>query len=216
MPDPEGMALHEAALEAAASGLGPLLEVGTYCGKSAVYLGAGAAAAGGLLFSVDHHRGSEELQSGWPDHDPEVVGPGTGTIDTLPWARRTVRAAGLESAVVLVVGESSTVARAWGTPLSLLFIDGGHGAEVASADFASWPPKVAGGGWLAVHDVFSDPADGGQVPWDQYRRLLAGGEFTEVYCVGSLRLARRRRPPPAPPRRPAPRLGPPPGQRSSV
>ena len=127
MPDEEGMALHRAGLVAGRSGLGPLLEIGTYCGKSAVYLGAAARATGCVLFSVDHHHGSEELQAGWPDHDPEVVDPATGTMDTLPWARRTLRDAGLEDDVVLVVGESVAAARGWPGPLSLLFIDGGHG-----------------------------------------------------------------------------------------
>lgn len=129
MPDEEGMALHHAALVAGCTGLGPVLEIGTYCGKSAVYLGAAAKASGSVLFTLDHHRGSEEMQAGWPDHDPEVVDPATGTMDTLPWARQTLRDAGLEDGVVLLVGDSATAARCWSGPLSLLFIDGGHGRE---------------------------------------------------------------------------------------
>ncbi len=190
MPHEEGMALHEAALAAGGAG-GPLLEVGTYCGKSAVYLGAAAAQAGTLLYSIDHHRGSEEIQPGWPDHDPEVVDQATGLMDTLPFARRTLAEAGLDDHVVLVVGRSATVAVHWSAPLALLFIDGGHGAEVAGDDFANWPPKLAPGGTLAVHDVFDDPAQGGQVPYRLYSQLLASGDFAEVGSVGSLRLARR-------------------------
>jgi predicted O-methyltransferase YrrM len=189
MPHEEGMALHQAGLAAVAPG--PFLEIGTYCGKSAVYLGAAAREKGRVLFSVDHHRGSEELQPGWADHDPEVLDPGTGVIDTLPWARRTLREAGLESHVVLVVGPSEVVARYWAVPLSLLFIDGGHGREVVRADFEAWVPKVAPGGTLAVHDVFADPAEGGQAPYELYCEVLASGEFEEVKRVGSLRLLRR-------------------------
>src|ERR1017187_247913 len=121
MPEAEGMALHDAGLAVGSHALGPFLEVGTYCGKSASYLGAVARLAGTLLFSVDHHRGSEELQPGWPHHDPEVVDPVTGRIDTLPFARRTIGQAGLEGSVVLVVGESVPVARVWQAPLALLF-----------------------------------------------------------------------------------------------
>ncbi len=150
MPDDEGLALYRAGLEAGRSGLAQLVEIGTYCAKSAVYLGAAARQSGTVLFSVDHHRGSLELQPGWPHHDPEVVDPATGLTDTLPWARRTLAAAGLESDVVLVVGESSTVARSWQAPLSLLFIDGGHGEEVAWDDFRSWSPKVCTR-WHARH-----------------------------------------------------------------
>lgn len=191
MPEDEGMALYGAGREAGSSGLGALLEIGTYCGKSAVYLGAAARDSGTVLFSVDHHRGSEELQPGWAHHDPDVVDPATGTIDTLPWARRTLREAGLEGHVVLVVGDSPTVARHWSSPLALVFIDGGHGADVARADFTSWAPKVAVGGLLAVHDVFADPGQGGQVPYELYREVLASGEFIASGTVGSLRLLRR-------------------------
>jgi len=195
MPDDEGMALHQAGVGAGRSGLGALLEIGTYCGKSAVYLGAAARQTGTVLFSVDHHRGSEELQPGWPHHDPEVVDPSTGATDTLPWARRTLWEAGLEGHVVLVVGGSTTVARYWAAPLALLFIDGGHGAEVARADFSAWVPKVAMGGTLAVHDVFSEPAQGGQVPYELYSEVLRSGEFAPTGEVGSLRLLRRTAPP---------------------
>jgi hypothetical protein len=195
MPDAEGMALHRAGVVAGRSGLGPLMEIGTYCGKSATYLGAAACRAGALLFSVDHHRGSEELQPGWPHHDPEVVDPATGTIDTLPWARRTITAAGLEGSVVLVVGESVHVAGAWAAPLSLLFIDGGHGAGAAWADYTSWAPKVAVGGTLAIHDVFESPAEGGQVPYEIICQARASGEWEELGAVGSLRLLRRARAP---------------------
>jgi hypothetical protein len=164
MPPDEGLALHHAGAVAVADGLGPLLEVGTYCGKSAVYLGTAARSGGSVLFSVDHHRGSEENQAGWEHHEADLVDPATGRMDTLPWARRTLAQAGLEDHVVLVVGGSVTVAAGWATPLGLLFIDGGHGHDVAWADYRAWAPKVAPGGRLAIHDVFPDPADGGGPP----------------------------------------------------
>ncbi len=191
MPDDEGLALMEAGL--AAAPLGPLLEVGTYCGKSAVYLGEAAARGGTVLFTVDHHRGSEENQPGWEHHDPEVVDPRTGRIDTLPHFRRTIEEAGLEGTVVAVVGDSATVARHWRTPLGLVFIDGGHGPGPAFADYEGWAPHVALGGLLAIHDVFPDPADGGRPPYEVYLRALDSGEFVEVEEAGrgSLRVLRR-------------------------
>lgn len=193
MPDDEGLALHRGALEAARSGLGPLLEVGTYCGKSAVYLGTAAAEWGATLFSVDHHRGSEENQAGWEHHDPALVDPATGLMDTLPCARRTLAGAGLEGHVVLVVGPSTVVAAGWSTPLAMLFIDGGHGREVAWADYRAWTPKVAPGGLLAIHDVFPDPADGGRPPYEIYRAAMDSGLWTEQPSsgCGSLRVLRR-------------------------
>lgn len=188
MDEAEGLALYRAGR--VASGGGPLLEIGTYCGKSAVYLGAAAQETGTVLFTVDHHRGSEENQAGWERHDPRLVDPRTGRIDSMPFFRRTIEEAGLEGTVVAVVGESALVARHWATPLGLVFIDGGHGAGPAHADYESWAPRVVDGGLLAIHDVFPDPADGGQAPYRVYRRALGYG-FEEVEALGSMRVLRR-------------------------
>ena len=193
MPPDEGLALHEAGLAAAAAVPGaPLLEVGSYCGKSSVYLGAAARAAGTVLVAIDHHRGSEENQPGWEWHEPDLVDPELGVMDTLPWFRRTIFRAGLEDAVVAVVGDSPTVGRFWTTPCALVFIDGGHGEEPAALDFELWTPHVAPGGLLAIHDVFPDPADGGRPPYERiYLPALESGRFSEVAATGSLRVLRR-------------------------
>ena len=193
MPPDEGLALHEAGLAAAATVPGaPLLEVGSYCGKSSIYLGAAAQASDTVLVAIDHHRGSEENQPGWEWHEPDLVDPEVGVMDTLPWFRRTVFRAGLEGAVVAVVGDSPTVARFWSTPCALVFIDGGHGEEPAALDFELWTPHVAPGGLLAIHDVFPDPADGGRPPYENiYLPALAAGRFTDVSATGSLRVLRR-------------------------
>ena len=195
MPPDEGLALHEAALAAGAAVPGaPFVEIGSWCGKSSVYLGAAAHERGTVLFAVDHHRGSEENQAGWEHHDPALVDSRTGSLDTLPTFRRTIWEAGLEGAVVAVVGDSPTVAAHWSTPCAFLFIDGGHGDAPAHADYDSWSPAVADGGTLAIHDVFPDPADGGRPPYEVYLRALDDG-FVETSATGSLRvLVRKRRP----------------------
>ena len=189
MPEAEGLALFDAATAYAARG--PVLEIGSYCGKSTIYLAAAARAAGQVVVTVDHHRGSEEHQPGWEYHDPGLVDPVTGRLDTLPSLRATLAAAGLEDHVVVVVGRSADVARLWGTPLGLVFIDGGHTDAAAVADYEGWAPWVAPGGALAIHDVFPDPADGGRPPYLIYCRALTSGAFTEVRVEGSLRLLQR-------------------------
>ena len=189
MPDDEGLALNDAGRDAAP--LGPLLEVGSYCCKSAVSLGAAARAGGSVLFSVDHHRGSEENQAGWEHHDPELVDPATGRMDTLPFFRRTIERAGLEDVVVAVVGDSPAIAAHWRTPLGLVFVDGGHALDVVLADYDAWAPQVAAGGVLVFHDVFEDPRDGGQAPFEVWKRAVASGTFTPVSTTGSLRVLRR-------------------------
>lgn len=192
MPPEEGLALHVAALDAGrrVNGL-PMLEIGSYCGKSSVYLGAAARERDTVLFALDHHRGSEENQPGWEWHEPDLVDPAVGRIDTLPRFRRTVHDAGLEGTVVALVGDSPTVARHWRTPLALLFIDGGHGHEPAHRDYECWVPWVDDDGLLLIHDVFPDPADGGRPPFELFCRAVESGAFVEQAAVGSLRVLRR-------------------------
>jgi predicted O-methyltransferase YrrM len=192
MPDDEGEALYLAALRAGASfDTATFVEIGAWCGKSSVYLGTAAEETGAVLFSLDHHHGSEENQVGWEHHDSTLVDPVTGTIDTLPRWRRTVGGAGLEASVIGIVGDSSTVSSHWSTPLAFCFIDGGHGEEPAWADYRGWAPKIIEDGWLAIHDVFPDPADGGRPPYDIWRAALDSGEFVEDGECGSLRILRR-------------------------
>lgn len=188
LPEEEADALYDAAWAVAPYGV--VLEVGTYCGKSATYLGAAAALQDGRVVTVDHHRGSEENQPGWEWHDAELVDPRVGAMDTLPFFRQTLFAAGLEDRVIAVVGRSRQVAALWRTPLAMLFIDGGHTEEHAQGDYDGWARWVSPGGVLAVHDVFPDPADGGQAPFHLYERALDDG-WREVRHVGSLRVLRR-------------------------
>ncbi|EFL41597.1 secreted protein [Streptomyces griseoflavus Tu4000] len=192
MPVDEGLALYAAAAGAGRLGL-PLLEIGTYCGRSTILLADAARAAGVTALTVDHHRGSEEQQPGWDYHDPETVDPELGVMDTLPAFRRTLRRAGLEDHVVALVGRSPRVAALWAAPLALVFVDGGHTDEHATADYEGWAPHLAEGGLLVIHDVFPDPVDEftGQAPYRVYLRALASGAFTEVSATGSLRVLRR-------------------------
>lgn len=189
MPEEEGLLLYRVARERLP--LGPALEVGTYCGKSAIYLGAAAREVAGTVFTVDHHRGSEENQAGWEHHDASLVDEESGLMDTLPVFRRTIARAGLERQVVAVVGASATVAALWRTPLSMLFIDGGHAEVHATHDYLGWAPWLVSGGLMVIHDVFPDPADGGRPPYDIYLRALASGDFAEVEALGSMRVLRR-------------------------
>ncbi len=194
MPAEEGDALYEAAVIAGDERPGlPFVEIGSYCGRSSIWLGGAARQCDTVLFAVDHHRGSEENQPGWEHHDPTVVDGRIGQMDTLPLFRSAVFAAGLENFVVAVVGQSPKVARHWQAPLAFLFIDGGHGTESAAADYENWTPHVAVGGTLAIHDVFPDPADGGRPPYEQiFLPAIASGRFVERSATGSLRLLIRR------------------------
>lgn len=199
MPDEEGLALAACAERATAGGFASIVEIGAYCGRSTLYLASGVARAMRLgapravIFSVDHHHGSEENQAGWEHHDEALVDPGTGRMDTLASWRSAVERAQAEDLAVAVVGDSPTVAARWNVDAGLVFIDGGHGEAPAWADYRGWAPRVAAGGWLAIHDVFPDPADGGRPPFEIYCRAVESGAFAEDRPAGkgSLRVLRR-------------------------
>jgi predicted O-methyltransferase YrrM len=185
----EGNTLHTSAWETAP--LGPCLEVGSYCGKSTVYLGSACKKADSILFAVDHHRGSEEHQIGEEYHDASLFDDRENVVDTFREFRRTLRLADLEDCVVPLVASSAVAARKWATPLGMVFIDGGHSMESALMDYQSWAHHVVPGGILAIHDLFPDPADGGQAPITIYRLALASGSFEELPGVKTLGLLRR-------------------------
>jgi len=185
----EGMALNAIALKAAR--MGACLEIGSYCGKSTIYLGTACRELNGILFSVDHHRGSEEQQPGEEYFDPSLVDPRALEINTLPFFRQTIDAAGLSETVVPLVTASKTAAQAWQTPLSLVFIDGGHSFEAASTDYAVWSPHILPGGYLLIHDIFEDPKEGGQAPYRVYQLALSSGRFDPLPRVKTLGILQR-------------------------
>jgi len=188
MPDVEAAALYDAAVSAEP---GVWLEIGTYCGKSTVVLGGAAREVGATVVTVDHHRGSEENQAGWEWHDEALVDPDAGQLDTLPSLRQTLRLAQLEDVVNPVVASTQSVGSWWSTPVQFLFLDGNHTEEVAQHDYQAFARHVVDGGILAVHDVFPNPADGGQPPWHVVQRAVDSGAFAQISVTDSLRVLRR-------------------------
>jgi len=187
-PD-EGARLYDLAADAARRG--PCLEVGSYCGRSTLYLGTACRKHEQLLYAVDHHRGSEEHQLGEEYHDADLYDAAAGRMDSFREFRRNMDAAGLSDTVVPIVASSPVAARHWNTPLSLVFIDGGHSEAAALADYRSWSTAIASGGFLAIHDIFPDPADGGQAPWHIYQLAMASGLFEPLTSTLTLGVLRR-------------------------
>ena len=191
LDEDEGRCLYEVALKACS--LGPCLEIGSYCGKSALYLGAACKEKSGILFSIDHHRGSKEQQPGEEYFDPELLNARTGRIDTFDRFRTTIEIAEIEDTVVPIVCRSEVAARKWATPLSLVFIDGGHTFETVLTDYTAWAGHIVSGGYLLVHDIFPDPAKGGQAPYHIYNLALASDLFHEITMVKSLGVLQRKK-----------------------
>jgi len=190
LAEQEGLALFRYAL--AAESIGPCLEIGSYCGKSTVYLGVACKESANSLYAVDHHRGSEEHQLGEEYHDSELFNAGLQLMDSFPAFRRTLVLAGLEQTVLPVVASSALCLRHWATPLGLAFIDGGHSPEMAMADCLGWSRHIAEGGFLAIHDIFESPNDGGQGPYLGMRAVLRAGGFELLEQVESLVILQRK------------------------
>jgi predicted O-methyltransferase YrrM len=189
LAEAEAEALYRHARESSA--LGPVLEIGSYCGKSTIYLGLACRETGSTLFALDHHRGSEEHQPGELFHDPSLFDAGTGVMDSFREFRRNISRAGLDDVVVPVVSDSRTTARHWRTPFAMVFVDGGHSLDAALTDYRCWVPYLLRGGVLAIHDLFEDASEGGQAPYAIYRLARASGLFADLERVGSLGLLRR-------------------------
>lgn len=190
LADDEAQALYDMALEA--SKTGPVLEIGSYCGKSTVYLGLAAKQNNSVVYALDHHRGSEEHQLGEEYHDGDLYDQQVGLMDTFKEFRKNMRAADLDDTVVPVVSSSGVAAKHWQTPLSMVFIDGGHSFEAALTDYQSWASWVKPGGILAIHDIFFSEAEGGQAPHTIYKLAKASGLFDELPMVNTLALLRKK------------------------
>ncbi len=191
MPDDEGMALYNYALDMLSMSRSPMIEIGSYCGKSSVYLGAAAKEQRSVLFSIDHHRGSEENQLGWEHHDPELYDPTTEKLETLPLFRKTITLAKLDESVIAVIGNSKTVSRYWNIPISLLFIDGGHSLFEAMGDYLGWSQFIQRDGLLLIHDVFEDESQGGRAPYEVFVAATSSKSFKEIDTVGSLKVLKK-------------------------
>jgi len=189
LAEDEGLKLYDLGIEACK--LGPCLEIGSFCGKSAVYLGSACKKSNSTLFTIDHHCGSEEQQPGQLYFDPEIFDSCKGVINSLPLLLETLHKAGLEDNVVPLVTRSGVAARNWATPLGLVFIDGGHSYQTALSDYRYWSPHLLPGGFLLFHDIYPDPTKGGQAPFEVYKLALGSGDYRELPMVNSLGILRK-------------------------
>lgn len=187
---PENEALQLANWARDVASLGPLLEIGSYCGLSTLWLAEVARESGTIVFAVDHHRGSEEHQVGEFFHDEALV-DNAGNFDSLPEFRRNLQAYDAEDVVIPIVAPATLAAQHWTTPLSLLFIDGGHSLDAALADYRNWSQHVVKGGLLVIHDVFPHVAEGGQAPYAIWQLAKQSGLFEPVGTCESIRALRR-------------------------
>ena len=173
MPNHEGEALMSWAKTF--SKIGPLLEIGSFCGKSSIYLGLAAKEKNQVVFTIDHHKGSEEHQLNEEYFDSEIYDESLNSVNTFPLFLKNIRIFDLEDSVIPIVSSSASVAKGWNKNLGMVFIDGSHSLESATLDYESWGSHIKNGGALVIHDIFEDPNLGGQAPYEIYKRALNDG-----------------------------------------
>ena len=173
LSDAQGVALFNAA--AAATGRGHIIEIGSWKGRSTVWLASGARVAGQRVIAVDPHTGSHE-------------DPSARTFETF---ESNLRRAGVADAVTPMVMSSAEAARQLTGGVEILFIDGDHSDAGAAADVEIWLPRLIEGGTVLMHDVINVAYTG---PLRAFRRAICwSGEFRSIRRVGSMGIATRAR-----------------------
>lgn len=138
-------------LARACAGRGAIVEIGSFKGKSTIWLAKGAlAGARAKVVAIDPHTGSEEHRRG--DH----------ALWTYDDFLANLRRAGVEEAVIPLVTTSAEAANSFDQPVELLFIDGDHSYKMVRQDFDLWFPRLLEGGYLLMHDT---------IRWDGPRRV---------------------------------------------
>jgi predicted O-methyltransferase YrrM len=149
------------------------VEIGSYCGKSACYIGQACKENKTYLMTIDHHRGSEEQQYGEEYFDPDEYNYDKEIVDTLPTLLKNIQKFRFEEVILPVVNSSELASKEIENNIDLVFIDGSHTFESARKDYVSWKNKIRIGGILAIHDVYDSEVEGGQAPKEIYEKALS-------------------------------------------
>ena len=173
MPNHEGLALTKWAEKF--SYYGPALEIGTFGAKSALYIAAGSSIHDQLVYTIDHHSGSEEHQLGEEYFDPEIYDKKLGRVNTVPLMQANLQQFDESNWVVPIIANANSIAPSWRAELGLLFIDGSHTEISALNDYDNWNSKLHSNGALVIHDIYEKPEDGGQAPYLIYQKALTEG-----------------------------------------
>ena len=171
--------------------LGSVLEIGTYCGKSALNFSDIAKDVNGLIYTVDHHTGSEEHQYGEEYHDSELFDERLKKFNTLPEFLNNLKFKKMAKFIIPIIDNSQNASKVFSEKISLLFIDGGHSFETALSDYNAWKDKICTGGLLVIHDVFPNPKDGGRPPYEIYTLARESKEFNDLGLYETLGILKK-------------------------
>jgi MMP 1-O-methyltransferase len=169
-PD-EGRLLYRLAAEADPAG--HIVEIGSWHGRSTIWLAAGARAGrGARVFAIDPHTGTHLRKAG-------------ETTDRI--LHTNLVRAGVRDQATILVTTSERAAAEWSGSISLLWIDGDHEYESARRDYLLWEPHLLADAVVALHDTFVWPG-----PERVVRELLIEkGSFTSFVWADTTTAARR-------------------------
>jgi hypothetical protein len=171
--------------------LGSVLEIGTYCGKSALNFSEVAKDVNGLIYTIDHHTGSEEHQRGEEYHDSELFDERLKKFNTLPEFLNNLKSKKMAKFIIPIIDKSQNASNFFSEKISLLFIDGGHSFETALSDYNAWKDKICADGLLVIHDVFPNPKDGGRPPYEIYTLARESKEFNDLGIYETLGILKK-------------------------
>jgi len=180
----EGKFLYETAK--GISGKGVIVEIGSWKGKSTVWLAKGSQAGKKVkVYAVDPHTGADEQKIQYGNE-----------IWTFEEFKGNIKKAGIENLVVPIVKTSEEAALGWdGEPIELLWIDGAHDYEFVKKDFDLWSKYIVEEGIIAFHDSLA-PGPAKVIEQDilaanQYKFLGRINQITYVKKVKKLELSVR-------------------------
>lgn len=155
---------------------GCIVEIGSYRGRSSVFLGKGSlAGVSAPVYAIDPHKSFIGILGG-------VFGPKDRTFFYKAMLDNEC------SEIVSLINLSSELfCTSWKEPISLLWIDGDHSYEGVKRDFESWLPHMQLDGTIALDDA-TDPALGPRKLIDE---LVASKQFAEIMNVGKIAVVRK-------------------------
>jgi predicted O-methyltransferase YrrM len=165
LQDVEGACLY--ALARRAAGLGNVVEIGAFKGRSTWFLAR----------ALDDAESPYRVVS----IDPHLEGTAGAFAENM---RRT----GADRRVDARAAFSHDVAPMFDEPIGLLWIDGDHGVEAVRRDFEDWYPRLGVGGYIAFHDTVNH----WHGPTKLVRELLVKrDDLVSVGVMGTITYARK-------------------------
>ncbi len=140
LTDNEGELLYN--LAKSCKGDGVIVEIGSWKGKSTIWLAKGSKAGNKLkVYAVDPHTGSSEHREMY------------GKVWTFEEFRRNIKDARVDDIVIPVLKTSEQATKFFDEPVEFIFIDGAHEYQLVKLDFELWFPRLIDGGIIAFHDT---------------------------------------------------------------